>query len=356
MPHPEITHNDEKAQGKWNTDVIRDLLTAAFSDDELTTLCFDHFKDVYEKFAGSMTKGQKIQLLIDFCDRHDQFEMLLELVRSRNPSKYEKFKPYKRPGEATEENILLSRVRKLLDQDSLDKAIELLREIRTADPQNKEAEQLYLEAMYRKGVRSYVREHNLHQARYSFQEVVSIDPLYEDVAKLLHEVEQHLLGQVTVLEKRRQVIRFLQASGIVAIVALVVLAVVLWPRANLVSSPATPSPRPGVSLRDTHVSFSITLGSSAETPVSASHTLTLAPGDVVLIETSVMTDNSPFPRALSFQYYAPGGRVPARVSGPRTSYIAPAQPGFDIISVLITDQATHDTILRHISVIVKEKE
>ena len=48
---------------------IRDLLSATFSDGELTTLCFDYFHSVYENFGTGMGKGQKIQLLLDHCVR-----------------------------------------------------------------------------------------------------------------------------------------------------------------------------------------------------------------------------------------------------------------------------------------------
>ena len=34
---------DSPAKSAWNTEALRELLTAAFSDEELTTLCFDHF-------------------------------------------------------------------------------------------------------------------------------------------------------------------------------------------------------------------------------------------------------------------------------------------------------------------------
>ena len=71
----------------WNTFVIRDLLTAAFSDEELTTLCFDHFRPVYEDFAGGMSKGQKIQRLLDHCERQGQIDPLLVLVQKRNPAR-----------------------------------------------------------------------------------------------------------------------------------------------------------------------------------------------------------------------------------------------------------------------------
>lgn len=71
-----------------DTAAIRDLLTAAFNDEELTALCFDCLPEVYEDFAIGMSKGQKIQRLLDYCIRHHQIEQLLDRVRERNPAKY----------------------------------------------------------------------------------------------------------------------------------------------------------------------------------------------------------------------------------------------------------------------------
>ena len=46
---------------------IRKFLTELFNDEELTSLCYDYFRDVYLDFALGMSKGQKIQRLIEYC-------------------------------------------------------------------------------------------------------------------------------------------------------------------------------------------------------------------------------------------------------------------------------------------------
>ena len=76
---------------QWNTAAMRDLLTTAFSDGELTTLCFDHFRQVYEDFATGMSKSDKIQRLLDYCIRHEQVEALLAAVQRANPAQYQRF-------------------------------------------------------------------------------------------------------------------------------------------------------------------------------------------------------------------------------------------------------------------------
>lgn len=77
--------------GGWDTAAIRDLVSAAFSDGELTTLCFDHFHTVYEEFGTGMAKGQKIQLLLDHCVRHGRLDELVQRVKERNPAQYARF-------------------------------------------------------------------------------------------------------------------------------------------------------------------------------------------------------------------------------------------------------------------------
>jgi hypothetical protein len=81
----------EPEQSEWNFETIRDLLTAAFSDSELTNFCFDHFSKVYETFGNSMSKPQKIQELLEYCRRHLEVEHLIQLVEAQNASQYARF-------------------------------------------------------------------------------------------------------------------------------------------------------------------------------------------------------------------------------------------------------------------------
>ena len=80
------------ARATPNTAVVRELLSAAFNDGDLTRLCFDFFRPVYENFGDGMGAGKKIQLLLDYCDRHEQWDELFEAVRDRNPAKYARFR------------------------------------------------------------------------------------------------------------------------------------------------------------------------------------------------------------------------------------------------------------------------
>ena len=75
----------------WDRGVIRQLLNDAFDDEELAMLCYDHFAEVYERFGEGMTKPKKILVLIDYCHRHNQFELLIEAVKRLNPAQYAKY-------------------------------------------------------------------------------------------------------------------------------------------------------------------------------------------------------------------------------------------------------------------------
>ena len=75
----------------WNRSAIRQLLGDAFNDEELTTLCFDHFPTVYEAFGSGMSKGDKILRLLDYCVRREQVEQLLAAVQTANPAQYRRY-------------------------------------------------------------------------------------------------------------------------------------------------------------------------------------------------------------------------------------------------------------------------
>jgi len=81
----------EARNSNWDTAAIRELVTAAFSDEEMTTFCFDRFRSVHEQFGSGMSKSQKVQQLLDYCVRHSQLEELLKLIKECNPGQYMRF-------------------------------------------------------------------------------------------------------------------------------------------------------------------------------------------------------------------------------------------------------------------------
>jgi hypothetical protein len=75
----------------YNTAALRELLNAAFSNEELTTLCFDYFPEVHNNFSAGMSKGQKIQQLLDYCTRREQIPTLLPVIQAHNPVQFARY-------------------------------------------------------------------------------------------------------------------------------------------------------------------------------------------------------------------------------------------------------------------------
>ncbi len=70
---------------------MRHFLTNAFSDEEITTLCFDQFRPVYDNFSTGMSKGQKIQRLLEYCEQHAEWPNLLTALQRERPAQFARF-------------------------------------------------------------------------------------------------------------------------------------------------------------------------------------------------------------------------------------------------------------------------
>ena len=77
---------------------IRRFMVSTFSDEDLKTLCFDYFRDVYDDFTTGMTKGQMIQLLIERCVRRDALVNLEAALRAERQAQYDKLSVPRPPG------------------------------------------------------------------------------------------------------------------------------------------------------------------------------------------------------------------------------------------------------------------
>lgn len=75
----------------YNPAEIRKLLQNALSEEEFMSLCYDYFRPVYDQFSTGMSRLQKIQRLLEYCERQDKFDDLLAHVREYNPGQVEKF-------------------------------------------------------------------------------------------------------------------------------------------------------------------------------------------------------------------------------------------------------------------------
>jgi hypothetical protein len=78
------------SQPVYNLKLIRKLMTDAFSDEELNQFCYDNaeFRPVAEQFSIGMSKTQKIQRLIEYCERKVLMARLLGLVKEEQPEQY----------------------------------------------------------------------------------------------------------------------------------------------------------------------------------------------------------------------------------------------------------------------------
>ncbi|MCB0213320.1 MAG: SUMF1/EgtB/PvdO family nonheme iron enzyme [Anaerolineae bacterium] len=80
----------------FNLKNIRTLLTKSFTDGELRRLCYDNpnFRPVYDQLSSEMGKDKVIDKLIEYADKTERFENLLDLAKEHNPKGYEIYQPY----------------------------------------------------------------------------------------------------------------------------------------------------------------------------------------------------------------------------------------------------------------------
>jgi len=91
MAGPQRLYSAQEIGAEWNRSALRELLTAAFTDGELTALCYDFYPRVYDEFGEGMGKSAKIHRLLAHCISHEKVEVLLALVRERNPAQYKHY-------------------------------------------------------------------------------------------------------------------------------------------------------------------------------------------------------------------------------------------------------------------------
>jgi len=67
---------------------VRRLLMDAFNDEEIQTLCFDHFPQVLDEFSAGMSKSDKVLRLLIHCRHHNLTSQLLSAIQTVRPSQY----------------------------------------------------------------------------------------------------------------------------------------------------------------------------------------------------------------------------------------------------------------------------
>jgi hypothetical protein len=76
---------------KYNTETLRELLVAAFNDEDLLLFCADHFKEVRADFTTGQSQKMRIQTLMEYCERRGITDRLVHLVKRSYPNKYAEF-------------------------------------------------------------------------------------------------------------------------------------------------------------------------------------------------------------------------------------------------------------------------
>jgi uncharacterized LabA/DUF88 family protein len=66
---------------------LRDLITEALNDEELTALTHDYFLPVYEQFTGEMSRTRKVHLLVEHVIRRNQIRQLLDRASKYNAAR-----------------------------------------------------------------------------------------------------------------------------------------------------------------------------------------------------------------------------------------------------------------------------
>ena len=63
-----------------------------FSDEELTTFCYDNFRPTYEEFATGMSRTGKVQWLVERCVVAARWTSYWRGWSSANPYQYDRFR------------------------------------------------------------------------------------------------------------------------------------------------------------------------------------------------------------------------------------------------------------------------
>jgi hypothetical protein len=74
----------------FSSNAAREFLQEGFSDDDVETFCFDFFREVQKDFSSGMKKGEKISLLLEYCQEHEGVEALFRALQEKRPEQYQK--------------------------------------------------------------------------------------------------------------------------------------------------------------------------------------------------------------------------------------------------------------------------
>jgi ActR/RegA family two-component response regulator len=88
---PRATEQPAAERPPLDAAATRKLLERALNDEELTTLCFDYFPEVYNRLSDGMSLVAKSRLLVEYCERQGKLPELLHSIEESNPYQYDSF-------------------------------------------------------------------------------------------------------------------------------------------------------------------------------------------------------------------------------------------------------------------------
>src|SRR3974377_524322 len=95
----------------YESSTIRKFMLDHLSDDDINALGYDYVRPAYDQFSEGMPKGQKIQVLLEYCDEHDCQKNLLAALQIHDPAQYQKhfesIKVAPAPGQGTRQRQAL---------------------------------------------------------------------------------------------------------------------------------------------------------------------------------------------------------------------------------------------------------
>lgn len=79
----------------YSVAVIRDLLRASFTPEELLRFCYDNekFRYVYDEVPRPVSLNTLVDHLVEHCEKKMLFKELLAWVQEKNPGQYKRFEP-----------------------------------------------------------------------------------------------------------------------------------------------------------------------------------------------------------------------------------------------------------------------
>ena len=190
-----------ESAGRHNIAAIRELLLGGFTPATLVRMLSDNasLRPITREFGPGQGMNDMVDRAIDYAIAFALLDELLSAIEEHNPRLYTEFHDqiYQSPGLQGGESVesLFAEAQEQLERDSLDESIRLLQKLRRIRPGDELIQSLFLEAMYRQGVRYYVSDYDLPKAHQAFTDVVRIDPYYRDALNLKRKVERGLIPQ-----------------------------------------------------------------------------------------------------------------------------------------------------------------